>query len=649
MKILFMSQPDFACNPYALWKYIEENTNHETAWLVYKEEKYEELKKRGIKCGLYDTYAGNKLVEESDCIVANSYTFKNISKHEGQIFVNLWHGSGVKAHDYFDRNANVTYLEGIKKYFDKVDIMCVHSLDDRFRLSAMLNFDLRKSFVTGQPRLDCVVNSDGKQKLKKLFGSRIDNYDYLIFFAPSFRANMSGHSGTMLSSNIFRLNDYDDTDFNDFLKKNNAALIYKLHPIEQNAFKGRIFDLNDRCIELNDNILFEKEIQYDEILNAFNLMITDYSSIAFDYLLLDRPIVYLLPDYEEYKKSKGFVFNNIDYYMPGDKAFDYQDLITSIDKAIKKPDEYKTARQNVILQRFDYTDGQASKRCYETIMSFKPLEAKEGKSNSKIYSDYPTAADSLKIYLKDDKYALIDGSKPISETEIEIIKDKQEVIYITEETYDENARLSQLYKGKLINPEVLRKYMNDPKIHLCRVNGGVDFEMFSKNPAIEEKRKRIGFAGTIDARIYFAMVQVICEAFKDYEIVFAGEILGDYPAWLDSFDNLKYLPQKYEELPQTIATFDVCLLPFYGKHQMSVPNELFWFLAAGKCVVTSDMKNIPMCRSVFICKSIDESVEKIKEAFSAADDYEVKREAMAIAEEYDWKNISRKIMDTLKI
>lgn len=34
MLFVFMSQPDFACNPHALWEYVKDNTNHETAWLV---------------------------------------------------------------------------------------------------------------------------------------------------------------------------------------------------------------------------------------------------------------------------------------------------------------------------------------------------------------------------------------------------------------------------------------------------------------------------------------------------------------------------------------------------------------------------------------------------------------------------------------
>lgn len=52
----------------------------------------------------------------------------------------------------------------------------------------------------------------------------------------------------------------------------------------------------------------KKDVRYDEILNSFDVMVSDYSSIVYDYLLLNRPVVYLLPDFEEYKMQKDLYF-----------------------------------------------------------------------------------------------------------------------------------------------------------------------------------------------------------------------------------------------------------------------------------------------------------------------------------------------------
>ncbi|MFQ9703420.1 MAG: hypothetical protein ACLR0U_17005 [Enterocloster clostridioformis] len=55
--------------------------------------------------------------------------------------MNLWHGSGIKAHDYYNHDMSPGQARKLQTYFEKIDMMCVHSLDDRFRLSAQLHFD----------------------------------------------------------------------------------------------------------------------------------------------------------------------------------------------------------------------------------------------------------------------------------------------------------------------------------------------------------------------------------------------------------------------------------------------------------------------------------------------------------------------------
>ena len=247
MLFVFMSQPDFACNPYALWKYVKENTDFETAWIVRKNERYDVLCERQIPCAIYNTLDGQRLIERADYIITNSYTFLNIDKGEHQILVNLWHGSGIKAHDYFNHAMNEKHAKKLRTFFDKVDLMCVHSLDDRFKLSAQLHYDMRKSYVTGQPRQDCIRTALGYENLKKLFGDSILQYEKIILYVPSFRANKSSHSGKVYSENIFRLEDYDDEKMRSFLVANHAALIYKLHPVELTCFQGRIYGLNDLC------------------------------------------------------------------------------------------------------------------------------------------------------------------------------------------------------------------------------------------------------------------------------------------------------------------------------------------------------------------------------------------------------------------
>lgn len=652
MLFVFMSQPDFACNPHALYEYIERHTEHETAWLIKRDEKYYELKKRGIRCASYNTLEGNKLLESADFVIVNSYTFPQIQKREGQIFVNLWHGSGIKAHDFYNHDMDMKHARNIKKFSDMIDLMCVHSLDDRFKLSAQLNFDLRKCFVTGQARLDCVKTSHGIEKIKQLFGDKMQDYKKLIFFAPSFRANGSSHSGTIFSDNIFRAEDYNAAVLDKFLQENQAALIYKLHPIEQTAFSGREFHLSEDCYELTDQMLFEKDIRYDELLNAFDVMISDYSSIAFDFLFLNRPIVYLIPDYEEYVAERGFVFHNVDMFMPGQKAFGFMDMVEELQTALEDPNRYKMERELVLSQRFDFYDDQSAKRCFETIVNFKKLpdvDDFQGESEEKRELSYPTTAELLSKWLP-KQYEVIDSTKEIPERfQLEIIRQNTEkkYLYITEEIPRELRKLTGRSTAEILDIAYyydLCKYRN---VQVCHVGGGVDYELFSAScnlPKKSDRRRRIGFAGTIDNRIYFSMVQCICEVFSDFDIIFAGE-LTSIPVWMGGFENLHYVPASYEELPEMIQTFEVAILPFFGRHKETVPKEYFQYLACGKQVVASDMANLPETDALYRSKSIGEAVDNIKKALLNVDDTKVQESARMTAKMYDWEKVAKKMLE----
>lgn len=648
MLFVFMSQPDYACNPHALYEYIKTNTEHETAWILKRDGRYYDLKERGIRCAVYNTLEGNMLLAEADYVIMNSYTFLRIPKRENQIFVNLWHGSGIKAHDFYSHNMNPAHAEKLTDYFDMIDLLCVHSLDDRFKLSAQLHFDLRKCYVTGQPRLDCVKESNGFEKLKKLFGGEIEKYDKFIFFAPSFRANMSSHSGTIFSDNIFRLNDYEDERLKIFLEKNRAALIYKLHPIEQTAFEGRLFRLNQHCFELTDNLLFECDIRYDELLNVFDVMISDYSSIAYDYLILNRPIIYLIPDYEEYTSERGFVFHNIDQFMPGEKVFCFDEMISALYEAIEIPDKHRKERELVLSYRFDYMDNQSSKRCYETIMKYQktaePPEKKPGIKEQK----FPSSAELIKRWIP-KQYKVIDSTREIPDEYAVSEIDRnihQEYLYITEEIPRELRKLTGRSSDEIEDIAYYDAVCQRSNVRMCYITGGVDYDFFAmhKNIAVSSTgRSRIGFAGTIDNRIYFAMVQCICEVFSNCDVIFAGEIFGNFPVWLKGFENLHYVNTEYKDLPEVIQSFDVAILPFFGRHKNAVPKEYFQYLACGKQVVASDMVNLPKSEALYCSASVDEAVKNIKTALLHINDERIITSAKRVAKEYNWERVVQSI------
>lgn len=78
---------------------------------------------------------------------------------------------------------------------------------------------------------------------------------------------------------------------------------------------------------IENDQLVEADIQINELLGWADALISDYSSAAIDYLILNRPIAFTLDDVEEYSSSRGFVFDNIRNWLPGKEIFSVDEFI----------------------------------------------------------------------------------------------------------------------------------------------------------------------------------------------------------------------------------------------------------------------------------------------------------------------------------
>lgn len=96
-----------------------------------------------------------------------------------------------------------------------------------------------------------------------------------------------------------------------------------------------------------------------------DFLIADYSSVFLEYLLLDKPIGFAIPDYDEYKKKRGFIFENAQLYMPGYKMFKKHDLFDFLALIGAGIDEYKEERKAICDRIHQYKDGNNCKRCLE--------------------------------------------------------------------------------------------------------------------------------------------------------------------------------------------------------------------------------------------------------------------------------------------
>ena len=788
---LFTSRPDFTDNSYALWKFIKEKTDCRTAWLVSDEEVCAVLRTRGIRCELSNTAQAVELVQKARFFIGTTINFHSAYvKRPGQVYVNLWHGSGVKGHYFSDRNNDVQPFYQVKKDSQLTDLFLVQNMLDKFILASLLYCDTRKMIATGQARIDCTREAAGKANLDRIFDNICSTYSKLIFFAPTSKRTNISVAGSYYSENVFGLPDFDGDRMNELLEKHNAAVVLKLHPIEEENFKPHDLTWGKHCYVLNSRALFHADLHTNDIMNAFDMMIADYTSMAYDFLILDRPIVYNIPEKEEYAQKQGFVYHNVDFWMPGEKVFTFDALCCAIDEALIDPSKYQKERQDIIALRYDHNDDSAAQRAYEEMIGYRPIvdygekyftqemllpmaEAYEAELSSlkasgmlrdktelqnnvsapghyekqlseteTLIHEYegdivfiaPSFSDNTGytrsrlqhitqklgnkgylvlhgvqrhdelqsgIYcsakglfqiplpiLLDEIMGILDacgkktillasqGDSIISLKDMKALCDRAYRIFYFQDDVpadhytginaDERRKLFQFIvnheSAHIITPDqavyqAVFNHRGDRRLHL--ITNGVDNAFFDENshniPApiqdIKAKNKPvIGYCGIVGNNIYLSLVQYLCDRFKEYNIVLVGKntLPDDRQLFLMTYPNLIHIDEiPYDEIPGTINSFDVAILPYYKGMLHKIPKELFEYLACGRIVVASDMPGITEYSTVFTSDSHGEFVRQIEKAMTLKDDPEIIKAAKETARHNDWSKKAEALLNLI--
>ncbi len=212
-----------------------------------------------------------------------------------------------------------------------IDKVVISSEFERENFKKIYNFKDADLLASGMPRFDG-METDTKAEKK-------------ILFSPSWRKNLIGNYekntrqlfvDKFLASAFYReINAFlNSKELADLLEKYDYTLDFKNHPIFRDY--DSYFNVNNPRIRVTQEI--------DEMQN-YALMITDYSSIVFDFVYLGRPIMYFVPDYELFRAGVTHDYNALD--LPLEEAFgtlsvNADELLVHLEKLIAndmQPDE----------------------------------------------------------------------------------------------------------------------------------------------------------------------------------------------------------------------------------------------------------------------------------------------------------------------
>lgn len=389
-----------AGNPYAIFKELVENeeySEYQHIW-VYTTEKSLD----------YDTFRRYKDLPNVKLVKANSkehikalatcqYFIDNAAlpaywvKRDGQIYINTWHGTPLKALGKTAKDSSKASISNAQRNFFMCDYMV---MPNKYTIEKMIeSYDLQglascNVLDAGYPRNDLVLNTNRNHiisLLEKKCGHSLKQKK-IVLYGPTFRSKKGKSLNTSeeMCKYIEEMVEGLPDDYVMFFKVHNTLGAY---------FKGNK--------DIEDYLIFD-EIETNELLSVTDILITDYSSIFFDFLCTGKPILFFVYDREEYEKDHG-IYLDIDS-MPGELCYSTHDVI----EQIKRIDggNYSCDRYKMNVEAFAYNDdGNASKRVIDIIFNRKMSEAcfKLPKNNKKKLlisaSNDLTAGDMQLLYI----------------------------------------------------------------------------------------------------------------------------------------------------------------------------------------------------------------------------------------------------------
>lgn len=272
-----------------------------------------------------------------------------------QEIIQLWHACGAYKKFGFARpqgGAPVRVSKGHRKYTGAI----VSSEEIRGCYAEAFDIPVEKIQATGIPRTDMFFQDACREEAA---GRVLEKYPQItgrkkILFAPTYR-------GTRIADASY---DFDMLDPEAFLAElgDEYTLMFKWHPaMAGNISKGADYPYRKyldgvSCIDVSG-----EDIQ--DLMLVCDLMITDYSSVIFEYLLTDKPIIYYVYDCGKYAHDRG-MFYPFEEYVYGETAQNQKELV----EAVRRGDLMDARRQKFRQKFMAACDGHATQRVCELYL-----------------------------------------------------------------------------------------------------------------------------------------------------------------------------------------------------------------------------------------------------------------------------------------
>ncbi len=359
----------YGCSPKAIYEKMlemDEFKDYKFVWSFVEPDKHEVKACDHLILVKHDSSDYYKYLSMSKYWIVNSIVEEGIMKKENQVYVQCWHGTPLKRLrcDIEVDGSVLNTVEEIKKrndrdakrfdYFISPSKFCTEKFTSAFNLK---NLGLENIIIEeGYPRNDALFHYTKEEilRIKKKYNLPKDKK--IIFYLPTFRDNQH-ESGVGYTYDL-------GIDFASLKEKFQDKYIILFSPhyfvaksVDVSQYKGFVVDVTD-----NDDI--------NDLYIISDIIMTDYSSVFFDFANLKRPMLFYMYDLDLYKgKLRDFYIDLKE--LPGPITQTQEELEDALEGLEENFNKYKE-KYKKFNEKYNYLDdGNASERVIKKIFKLK--------------------------------------------------------------------------------------------------------------------------------------------------------------------------------------------------------------------------------------------------------------------------------------
>lgn len=354
------------CNPRAIFEHIARDRRYSDfkhVWAVTSDSVEEIREALGDRNDIvFVEHKSERYFEElhsAKYLISNSTFPHEFMKRDGQVYLNTWHGTPLKKMGYDTPGGTVSVRNVIRNFLSADYLLS----SNRFMTQQMYEtaYKLRgiypgKVIQAGTPRIDRqIVDRAGQDSVTaqlRARGVEVTPGNKVVVYAPTWK----GTSVYSPVNNVDRLKVVVE-QLRAQIDRSDVDILIKAHQL--------VFRQGQDDPDLK-SMLVPNDFETNKILGMTDLLITDYSSIFFDFLATGNPIVFFVPDADGYEKARGLYFDFDE--LPGPVVRSYRELgqVVSGELAAEESPT-ATVREKWKKQFAGWEDGNSTSRVVDVL------------------------------------------------------------------------------------------------------------------------------------------------------------------------------------------------------------------------------------------------------------------------------------------